>query len=60
MTIVAANFNKKFSFMAIEGVEGRIIMYDIVSQMIIANNNKIHTGEIIKIYFKDYQSQLIS
>ena len=60
MTIVAAGFSKKFSYLAIGGVEGRIIMYDIVSQMMIADNNKIHTGEIIKIYFYDNQSQLIS
>ena len=53
MTIVAAGFSKKFSYLAIGGVEGRIMMYDIVSQTMIADNNKIHTGEIIKIYFYD-------
>ena len=55
VTITACALSEKLSYYAIGGVDGKIIMYDIVSKSKLSSNSDVHHKEICKIDFFDQQ-----
>lgn len=60
ITFVQTGFSKRFGFLVIGGIEGRLIMYDLASKTRIGMNQDIHRAEILNIYFNDEKAHMIS
>ena len=60
ITFVTAGFSKRFGFLVIGGIEGRLIMYDLASKTRIGLNQDVHHSEIMSIFFNDEKSHMVS
>lgn len=60
MSIVCSNLSKKLAYYVIGGVDGSLMLFDIISKTLISQNDDVHLSEILNLFFYDQQSQIIS
>jgi len=53
MAITCSALGSKLSYFIIGGVGGRLMLFDVTSKSLLAENQAVHTGEIVNLFFYD-------
>jgi len=59
-TITTYDYSEQTGFIAVGGVEGKLLMFDPSARILTSSQAKAHTGEIMEVFFYDKHMQLIS